>query len=56
MEENRVAILAVVSATMRGVSPPYKLLETAKYGHGATPKFSMIMEIPVALKLPLYFS
>ena len=36
MEEKGVAILAVVSTTMRGVSLPHKLLETDKYGHKFT--------------------
>ena len=34
MKEKKVAILAVVPTTMRGVSPPHELLKIAKYGHG----------------------
>ena len=36
MEEKGATILVAVSATMRGVSPPFKLLEIAKYGHRLT--------------------
>ena len=34
IEKKWATILAAVSATMRGVSPPHELLKIAKYGHG----------------------